>query len=242
MSNVNGIYDAFLAIGIFPHAIIKTLNRLRNVQLLIHLLHGIVTITATPLQEIHNLLVGRKLANHHITVRCQITTQDEISRARRGEQTSEQPTKRFLFHTTRRGSHSHLQGRSIPVKHILVRVSQGMMRFIHHYKTRLTPLLLHFTNMTREPLNGEHPDSHLLLQFLLFFCVFQTKAIQGLLHLLHEFLSVRNQPYLPLLILFQKPFYHSSHHVGLSCTCRHLYHHRIAHFHFLPILVIECNL
>ena len=78
MVDVNGIYDTLLSVGMLHYALIQSLDGLRHIQFLIHLLDGIVTIAASSFQRVDGQLVLRVLSDDHIVIGCQITLLDKF--------------------------------------------------------------------------------------------------------------------------------------------------------------------
>ena len=241
MHNVNGIYDTLLSVGMLHYALIQSLDGLRHIQFLIHLLDGIVAIAASSFQLVHGHLVVGVLADYHIVIRCQITTQDEVVGTRIFQQHLEHPAKGFLVHAAWGGSHAEFQSLPVPVKQILIGVSNGVVRLIHDDESRRTSSPFEFVDMSVQPLNGEHsyPYFRFHLHFLL--PIDQTESVERLLHLFHQFTAVRHNPHFVRVMVIKKPFHHRRHHVGFSRTGRHLHHHRAANPLLFPILIIECT-
>ena len=105
-----------------------------------------------------------------------------------------------------------------------------MMSFIYHDHPRYAIRLFQLPDMPAEPLDREHTDSYFSFQRRLLLPIVQAESVQCLLHLLHQFTAVRNNPHLALLVVIQKPFHHRSHHVGFSSTRRHLHDDRVTFF------------
>ena len=124
-------------------------------------------------------------------------------------------------------------------KHILIRSGKGVVGFIHDNQTRPKTILFQVPNVSCEPLDGQHPYPHLCRQFIILLTIIQSKAVERPFHLLHQFLTMRNQPYLSLGISLQEPSHHNRHHVGLTSPRRHLHHHRTPHIHPFSLLIIE---
>ena len=105
-----------------------------------------------------------------------------------------------------------------------------MMGFVHHDHSRSAVRLFQFSDMPAEPLDREHTDSYFGFQHRFFLPIVQTESVQRLLHLLHQFTTVRYNPHLALLVVIKEPFHHRCHHVGFSRTRRHLHDDRVSFF------------
>ena len=123
----------------------------------------------------------------------------------------------------------------MPNKHILIRGSNGMMRLVDNNQPRCTAGRLQLVNVPGEPLYGENPDSYFCLQHHFLFPINQAETVQRLLHLFHQFTAMCHNPHLTLIMIVKEPFYYRRHHIGLSRTRRHLYHHRMPQVVF-PLL------
>ena len=241
MHNVNGIYNSLLAVSVFLHAVVEALDSLRNIQLFVHLLDGIVAIAPSSFQLVHCQLIVGVLADNHVVVGCQIPTQDKVVSTWRFQQYLEQSAKGFLVHAAWSCRHTEFQGFSIPFKQVLIGGCYGVVRLIHYDESWRTLSPFQFFDMPVQPLNGEHPYPYFRFQHHFLLPIVQAESVQRLLHLFHQFPAVRHNPHFARVMVIKKPFHHSRHHVGLSRTRRHLHHHRTANPLLLTILIVECT-
>lgn len=82
--------------------------------------------------------------------------------------------------------------------------------------------------MPTKPLDGQHAYSDLGFQHIFLLAILQAELVESLLHLLHQFTPMRNNPDFARLMVINKPLHHRSHHVRLTRTRRHLHNHRVA--------------